>query len=48
MEYEVCQKTIFKADDDTEYYTIEYSQYLTLKSIHLQNQIDELKELTKK
>ena len=48
MDYEVCQKSIFKADDNTEYYTIEYSQYLTLKSIHLQNQIDELKELMKK
>lgn len=48
MDYEVCQKSIFKADDDTEYYYIEYSQYLTLKSIHLQNQIDELKELIKK
>ena len=45
MAYEVCQKTIFKADDDTEYYSIEYSQYLTLKSIYLQNQIDELQSL---
>lgn len=45
MDYEVCQTAIFKADDDTEYYYIEYSQYLTLKSIHLQNQIDELQSL---
>ena len=46
--YSLCQKRTVKDDDDTEYYYIEYSQYLTLKSIHLQNQIDELKELMKK
>lgn len=46
--YSLCQKRTVKDNDDTEYYYIEYSQYLTLKSIHLQNQIDELKELMKK
>ena len=43
--YSLCQKHTVKDNDDTEYYYIEYSQYLTLKSIHLQNQIDELKAL---
>lgn len=46
--YSLCQKRTVKDNDDTEYYYIEYSQYLTLKSIHLQRQIDELKELIKK
>lgn len=46
--YSLCQKRTIKDNDDTEYYYIEYSQYLTLKSIHLQRQIDELKELIKK
>ena len=46
--YSLCQKRTVKDNDDTEYYYIEYSQYLTLKSIHLQNQIDELKELMNK
>lgn len=45
LEYELLDMEQFIADDSTLYYHLEYEQYLTFKSLWLQHQIDELKEL---
>ena len=51
FKYEIINKIQYKFDDDTEYYSINYNQYLIMKNVVLerkqdkmQNEIDELRK----
>ncbi len=48
FDYEIVQETQYKTDDDTTYYTINYEQYLILKSKAQEKEIEELKQRIKK
>lgn len=43
FDYEIVQKTQYKTDDDTIYYTINYEQFLVLKTKAQEVEIEELK-----
>lgn len=44
FDYEIVQETQYRTDDDTIYYTINYEQYLILKSKAQEQEIKELQE----
>lgn len=52
FDYEIVQETEYRTDDDTIYYTINYEQYLILKTkaqeIELQNQQETIENLLKR
>lgn len=47
FEYEIVQETQYKTDDETVYYTINYEQYLILKSKAQEQEIKELQDKDK-
>ncbi len=48
FDYEIVQETQYKTNDDTIYYTINYEQYLILKSKAQEKELEELKERIQK
>lgn len=48
FDYEIVQETQYRIDDDTIYYTINYEQYLILKSKAQEKELEELKERIEK
>lgn len=44
FDYEIVQETQYRTDDDTVYYTINYEQYLILKTKAQEKELEELKE----